>query len=301
MDAMLTLGYTGAYWEPVTGSYPLGNGYRMYLSDLTRFTMPDDWSPFEEGGVNPYVYCAGDPINHADSSGHLSWFAWLNIGIVAVLPLGSIIDPFLSSEVLTEDAALAGEAALHAAREAVEGEGGTIVTSGLHIGEAEPSKVLSGRLPWHEEGEPGPSSSAHRTAHEERVMQPVAPRRTARNQDRNIPGNRGTQVGRGTPANRRPRRLELSELIHEMTRSAELRRRSTIQLPSAPSNRGIGRSPRVPISDAPPSYRPPAELDAPPPYTRRDVLDVTEPGNPPPYRLSTNWPPDDLPYIDDDF
>lgn len=31
---------------------------------------PDTLSPFSEGGLNAYVYCEGDPVNHLDPSGH---------------------------------------------------------------------------------------------------------------------------------------------------------------------------------------------------------------------------------------
>jgi RHS repeat-associated protein len=65
------LGYTGAYRDAVTGDYPLGNGYRAYLPMLMRFAAPDSWSPFGRGGVNPYSYCGGDPINRSDPGGHM--------------------------------------------------------------------------------------------------------------------------------------------------------------------------------------------------------------------------------------
>jgi RHS repeat-associated protein len=64
------VGYTGAFLDVVAGAYPLGDGYRMYLPWLMRFGAPDDDSPFGAGGVNCYTYCAGDPINGADPSGH---------------------------------------------------------------------------------------------------------------------------------------------------------------------------------------------------------------------------------------
>ncbi|MCY1449848.1 hypothetical protein D9M71_666160 [compost metagenome] len=35
-----------------------------------RFNSPDSWSPFGEGGINPYTYCGGDPRNRFDPNGH---------------------------------------------------------------------------------------------------------------------------------------------------------------------------------------------------------------------------------------
>ncbi|MGX5057189.1 hypothetical protein ACWKX9_26810, partial [Enterobacter asburiae] len=32
------------------------------------------------GGLNPYAYCGGDPVNHTDPSGHLSMASWINLG-----------------------------------------------------------------------------------------------------------------------------------------------------------------------------------------------------------------------------
>ncbi|MEI5102694.1 RHS repeat-associated core domain-containing protein [Streptomyces sp. PmtG] len=75
------LGYTGQRIDPATGCYHLGNGTRAYHPALQRFTTPDPLSPFGAGGINPYAYCAGDPINRVDPSGHLSWQAWLGIGL----------------------------------------------------------------------------------------------------------------------------------------------------------------------------------------------------------------------------
>nr|WP_272942481.1 RHS repeat-associated core domain-containing protein [Herbaspirillum sp. CF444] len=84
-QAMLSslLDYNGERLDPVSGAYHLGNGYRAYNPVLMRFNCPDDWSPFGAGGINPYTYCAGDPVNHTDPSGHLSWQAWLGIGLGA--------------------------------------------------------------------------------------------------------------------------------------------------------------------------------------------------------------------------
>lgn len=64
-------GFNGEQVDPVSGTYHLGNGYRAYSPVLMRFTCPDSLSPFGGGGINPYAYCAGDPMNLTDPSGHL--------------------------------------------------------------------------------------------------------------------------------------------------------------------------------------------------------------------------------------
>ncbi|WP_353852602.1 RHS repeat-associated core domain-containing protein [Pseudomonas sp.] len=68
------LGFNGERPDPVTGHYLLGNGYRAFNPVLMRFNSPDSLSPFGKGGVNPYVYCLGDPINRSDSNGRMSFF-----------------------------------------------------------------------------------------------------------------------------------------------------------------------------------------------------------------------------------
>lgn len=74
-------GFNGERLDPVGQTYPLGNGYRTYNPMLMRFNAPDNWSPFGAGGLNPYAYCEGDPINRSDPSGHLSESAWTGIGL----------------------------------------------------------------------------------------------------------------------------------------------------------------------------------------------------------------------------
>ncbi|WP_082988254.1 RHS repeat-associated core domain-containing protein [Bordetella bronchialis] len=64
-------GFTGFRPDPVTASYPLGHGYRCFLPVLMRFNAADDLSPFGVGGINAYAYCAGDPVNYGDPSGHM--------------------------------------------------------------------------------------------------------------------------------------------------------------------------------------------------------------------------------------
>jgi RHS repeat-associated protein len=63
------LGFNGERPDPVTGYYLLGNGYRAFTPVLMRFNSPDSLSPFGQGGLNPYAYCLGDPVNFSDSSG----------------------------------------------------------------------------------------------------------------------------------------------------------------------------------------------------------------------------------------
>lgn len=81
------VGLGGERRDPMCGVYHLGNGYRAYSPNLMRFRCPDTMSPFGAGGINPYAYCAGDPVNRLDPSGHLSWQAWMGIG-AGILGIG---------------------------------------------------------------------------------------------------------------------------------------------------------------------------------------------------------------------
>ncbi|UXZ44444.1 RHS repeat-associated core domain-containing protein [Pseudomonas soli] len=64
-------GYNGQRYEPALSCYILGNGYRTFDPELMRFHSPDNLSPFSGGGINCYAYCAGDPVNSSDPSGHM--------------------------------------------------------------------------------------------------------------------------------------------------------------------------------------------------------------------------------------
>lgn len=75
------MGFNGERIDPVSGTSFLGNGYRSYQPVFFRFAAPDFFSPFGAGGLNSYAYCASDPINRADPSGHMSVQGWLGIGI----------------------------------------------------------------------------------------------------------------------------------------------------------------------------------------------------------------------------
>lgn len=80
------LGLNGEPFDAPAGGYLLGNGRRLYDPQLMRFLSPDALSPFDGGGINPYAYCLGDPINRIDPTGHLSWQSILGIaiGVVAI-------------------------------------------------------------------------------------------------------------------------------------------------------------------------------------------------------------------------
>ncbi|WP_459207442.1 RHS repeat-associated core domain-containing protein [Pseudomonas sp. MLB6B] len=64
------LAFNGQRLDLIAEGYLLGNGYRLFSPALRRFCSPDSLSPFGRGGLNNYVYCAGDPLNRTDPSGH---------------------------------------------------------------------------------------------------------------------------------------------------------------------------------------------------------------------------------------
>ncbi|AQW69245.1 MULTISPECIES: RHS repeat-associated core domain-containing protein [Pseudomonas] len=64
-----SLGFNGEFSDPISRLYPLGKGHRLYDPTLMRLQSPDHWSPFAQGGLNPYAYCQNDPVNMADPSG----------------------------------------------------------------------------------------------------------------------------------------------------------------------------------------------------------------------------------------
>lgn len=91
------LGFSGEAVDPVTGHYLLGNGHRAFNPVLMRFNSPDRLSPFGKGGLNPYAYCLGDPVNFSDPSGKIanivrSGFSLINtgMGMSRVIPAYSV-------------------------------------------------------------------------------------------------------------------------------------------------------------------------------------------------------------------
>ena len=99
--------------------YHLGNGSRAFLTANNGFSSADSFSPFLGGGINPYIYCCGDPINAIDPSGHVSWQSIFGFVLAAV---SLIAVPFTGgSSLILMSLALAG---------AVTG----VVSAGLQIG-----------------------------------------------------------------------------------------------------------------------------------------------------------------------
>lgn len=81
-----SLGFNGELRGAPTDWYHLGNGHRVYNLVLMRFHSPDTLSPFGKGGLNPYAYCKGDPINLTDPTGQIpEWLMPVAVITVAVL------------------------------------------------------------------------------------------------------------------------------------------------------------------------------------------------------------------------
>lgn len=84
------IGFNGERLDPITGYYHLGNGYRIYNPTIMRFHAADSMSPFEQGGINSYAYCLGDPVNRRDPSGHITILSLL-IGAIVGSITGFIV------------------------------------------------------------------------------------------------------------------------------------------------------------------------------------------------------------------
>jgi RHS repeat-associated protein len=84
-----TIGYVGEKSDPASGLIHLGN-YRPYCPLLMMFLAPDDASPFGNGGLNRYAYCAGDPINHADPTGQSFW-KWLGVVVGWIAAAAAVV------------------------------------------------------------------------------------------------------------------------------------------------------------------------------------------------------------------
>lgn len=162
--------YAGQVPEAGLGIYWLGG--RLFSPVLRRFLNTDPLSPFDAGGLNRYAYCAGDPVNRVDPSGH----AWKDIfGAIAratanaTSAIGSAAsasaDLVRRSMRAMRDAWKAPRAADDGAAPTIrtfEHEGGTVrVHVGRHWLRGRPRGTMMGKMPdgsiseqflprWHE-------------------------------------------------------------------------------------------------------------------------------------------------------
>jgi RHS repeat-associated protein len=140
-------GYNGELGDPVTGWYLLGNGQRVYNPRLQRFHNPDLFSPFDEGGLNPYTFCVGDPINYADPTGQTPWWMWAATGVgmvlssVATVLTAGAAAPLLAGSI-TASAGLAAAATVAGAVGIAAG-----VTSAV-LSETDPQNPVGPALGW---------------------------------------------------------------------------------------------------------------------------------------------------------
>lgn len=154
------LGFNGERPDPVTGHYLLGNGHRAFNPVLMRFNNPDRLSPFGRGGLNPYVYCVGDPVNRRDPGGRFSILGIaglltsvgsLGSSSVGLLPSLSFLD---SSKALFAGAIgrLPGKYSFGAISSVVAGTTGVLgAVSGVTrvvIGETDPDSSAQEMLTW---------------------------------------------------------------------------------------------------------------------------------------------------------
>lgn len=86
------LGFAGEAVDPGTGRYLLGNGRRVFNPVLMRFNSPDRLSPFGRGGLNPYAYCLGDPVNFSDPSGEFAAIARILTSMGGLFQLGHLVE-----------------------------------------------------------------------------------------------------------------------------------------------------------------------------------------------------------------
>lgn len=153
MSAISILGFSGAFRDPVTGTVPLGNGYRWYLPALMCFNAPDSFSPFGPAGINSYVYCTADPINHIDPLGHME----VNLGgELSTLERSSLLDAEgASGETLHESSTASdggGQSSPIASGQSLNGNQGPGTSTnhptvpGVHrAGQVPPAEVLEWR------------------------------------------------------------------------------------------------------------------------------------------------------------
>ncbi|WP_367346547.1 RHS repeat-associated core domain-containing protein [Stenotrophomonas bentonitica] len=106
-----TAAFNGELCDDVSGCYLLGAGHhRPYSPVLGVFLAPDRASPFGAGGLNTLAWCAGDPINFADPSGH--FLKWILAGVGIALGVVAVVTSFGAASAAVGALAAGGIAAL---------------------------------------------------------------------------------------------------------------------------------------------------------------------------------------------
>ncbi len=77
------LGFNSELQDAASAYYLLGPGHhRPYAPQLGIFLAPDRATPFGRGGLNGLSYCAGDPVNRTDPTGHFWKWVIAAVGVV---------------------------------------------------------------------------------------------------------------------------------------------------------------------------------------------------------------------------
>ncbi|MGB9089282.1 MAG: RHS repeat-associated core domain-containing protein [Pseudomonas farsensis] len=91
------LAFNGELREKAFGWYLLGRGYRAFNPSLMRFHSPDSMDQ-EISGINPYLYCLGNPINWRDPTGHRSSYGYGKENPTDRSPHAQYVDPIEQPE-----------------------------------------------------------------------------------------------------------------------------------------------------------------------------------------------------------
>lgn len=141
------LGFNGEAVDPLTRYYLLGNGHRLFNPVLMRFNRPDRLSPFGRGGLNPYAYCGGDPVNFSDPTGRFADIGRLITSILSVSNIGLGMSRAIPSYNLAKDALRLGALRQLPARQSFAAvstvaASGTVLATGL-VGVASAAVVFA--------------------------------------------------------------------------------------------------------------------------------------------------------------
>ncbi|WP_282295084.1 RHS repeat-associated core domain-containing protein [Stenotrophomonas sp. PS02289] len=103
--------FNGELLDVASGCYLLGAGHhRPYSPRLGIFLAADGLSPFGAGGLNPYAYCAGDPVNRSDPTGH--FWKWIVAAVGLALGAAAVVATFGAASAAVGAVAAGGITAL---------------------------------------------------------------------------------------------------------------------------------------------------------------------------------------------